>query len=301
MGYWVNTAYLNHVSTADVVSALEKSFAAEGMQRVSLPPRERLSIEPMQYDRALNNDLWGVAVFPEVTPGPSFRQHPSSCWLNAWRGRIAGASSACAANCAAPPCWSMSTTRRASYWPSVRWIGEVFVCGHNGQTGMNDPYRLHNESVDEQSYRLRLRVHASRVSDIEDEWGEGFAARIAKECGGVNAAYCDNLVSVDTLISRKPFSAPGGQALYFKWTGDSRQRYEPCSSWAEYQAMNGSARGNESFAFLTSVDQAERIVHDNCESRRYRRHHSRSRPRPDTQAARMRTESPSNALPCANL
>src|SRR4051812_27197041 len=38
---------------------------AEGMERIAAPStRERLLVEPMQYDVALYNDLWGFAVFP---------------------------------------------------------------------------------------------------------------------------------------------------------------------------------------------------------------------------------------------
>lgn len=59
---------------------------------------------------------------------------------------------------------------------------------------------------------------------------------VAQYFGGQNSTFCDNIVSVDTLIGHKPFTAPGGLALYFKWPGPTRQRYAPCASWEEYQA-----------------------------------------------------------------
>jgi hypothetical protein len=66
--------------------------------------------------------------------------------------------------------------------------------------------------------------------------GEERAQLIAHHFGGRNQASCDNLVSIDTLISHKPFTTPGGLALYFRWSGRSRQRYQPCATWDEYRA-----------------------------------------------------------------
>ena len=41
---------------------------------------------------------------------------------------------------------------------------------------------------------------------------------------GANAASCSIVVSVDALISHTPLEATGGETLYVRWRGASRQR-----------------------------------------------------------------------------
>jgi hypothetical protein len=64
MGYWENTTYVNHGSAPEVAEALTALFAREGMEQFDPPNRVRRGIEPMQYEGALQNDVWGVAAFP---------------------------------------------------------------------------------------------------------------------------------------------------------------------------------------------------------------------------------------------
>src|SRR5262245_35427325 len=65
MGCWENTTYLRHGSAAAVADAIAALAAREGMRRVARPAeRERKPHEPMQYGRASQNNLWGVAVIP---------------------------------------------------------------------------------------------------------------------------------------------------------------------------------------------------------------------------------------------
>jgi hypothetical protein len=60
MGYWVNTTYINHGNVSDVVDALVAACRSERMEQIPSPARrDRLAVEPMQYDSALHNDLWG--------------------------------------------------------------------------------------------------------------------------------------------------------------------------------------------------------------------------------------------------
>jgi hypothetical protein len=104
--------------------------------------------------------------------------------------------------------------------------GQQFVCGYNLQAGGADPYREYMNTLTEESLRLQLRTHAwLEIALEEHELGEDVADKFAQRCAGANANYCDNLVSVDTLICRKPLDIPDGEPLYFKWTGPSRQRY----------------------------------------------------------------------------
>jgi len=53
---------------------------------------------------------------------------------------------------------------------------------------------------------------------------------------------CDNLLSVETLITREPLAIAGGIARYFRWTGPSRQRFSACDSWDEYRAQTGGRK-----------------------------------------------------------
>jgi hypothetical protein len=53
MGYWVNTAFVNHSSTVAVSNALSTLFRKEGMVPIEPPPpSNKRTIEPMQYGRA---------------------------------------------------------------------------------------------------------------------------------------------------------------------------------------------------------------------------------------------------------
>jgi hypothetical protein len=79
--------------------------------------------------------------------------------------------------------------------------------------------------------RRGRREFASGAGRAEDK-----ARVIAQKFGGRNAAFCDNLVSVDTLISHKPFTVPSGVVLYLKWPGRNRQRFSACASWEQYRA-----------------------------------------------------------------
>jgi hypothetical protein len=65
MGYWENTTYIHHGDVDAVARAIGAVLAAEGMLPVAAPaPRARQLFEPMQYDAALDNDLWALALFP---------------------------------------------------------------------------------------------------------------------------------------------------------------------------------------------------------------------------------------------
>jgi hypothetical protein len=65
MGYWENTTYLAHADASAVAAAIAELFAQEGMAQVARPAeRNYVLYDPMQYATALQNNLWGVAVFP---------------------------------------------------------------------------------------------------------------------------------------------------------------------------------------------------------------------------------------------
>lgn len=117
----------------------------------------------------------------------------------------------------------------------VSALGEVLVSGCDFES--DDPFVWNGEELNEALFEARFQLHPLQHLLAADMLGDDVAEAISREFGAHNAAYCDNLVSVDTLISHKPFTAPGGMAVYYKWTGQGRLRFLPCDSWEEYRAQ----------------------------------------------------------------
>ncbi|HEX7111209.1 MAG TPA: hypothetical protein VF216_02105 [Mizugakiibacter sp.] len=222
MGYWVNTTYIRHDDVDEVAAALTAACAAEGMQRVPSPPaRERRRLEPMQYQGALSNDLWGAAIFPGAPSWTVIQTAP----LELLAERAPGA----------PRMRLVDLCRRlsasafqlnvydgtAAVLAEVSSDGDLLLSGYGAAT---DSFEWHGEPLDEAFIEAQFRLHAHPGRELAGMGAEEKARAIARHFGGRNAAFCDNRVSVDTLISHKPFDAPGGLAVYFRWPGASRER-----------------------------------------------------------------------------
>ena len=242
MGVWVNTTYVRHGSTQEVARAVTTLCHAEGMERIAAPAaRDRLLVEPMQYDVALHNDLWGFAVFPGA-PGWSVIQ---TAPLELLAERAAGASRMRLAEL----CASLSASAfQLNVYDSTERVlvevsatGEVLLSGFTMHGGSSDPFAWHDERLSEETFEAGFRLHPFQDLVADAALGDEMAKRIAREFGGANAAFCDNVVSVDTLISHGPFTAIGGETLYVRWRGESRQRYPASSSWDEHRARHQSA------------------------------------------------------------
>jgi len=238
VGYWVNTTYANHADLESVARALEALCAAEGMQQVPPPAqRERLLVEPMQYDGALQNDLWGAAVFPgarswtviQTAPLELLAERP----IGSPRMRLADLCIRLSASAFQLNVYDSTETILVE----VSKEGGVFTSGFAQSETVLE---WHGERLSEDHLQAQFRVHPFQDLIAGARLGDDVAQIIAKRFGGQNSPFCDNLVSVDTLITHKPFLAPGGLALYFRWPGPTRQRYAGCASWAEYQAAVGS-------------------------------------------------------------
>ena len=242
MGLWANTVYVNSGSVDAVVETLKNQFATEDMVPTTVQTRNRLLYEPMQYDDALHNDHWSLAVFPGASSWTVIQSAPLELMAehlaNSDRRRISDLCVELSCSALLVNVYDSSDVVLAE----CANTGEVLVCGWTGQPGAGDPYREHNESVDEDSYRLRLRINTSLEVDLENKDGEELAWLFAKRCGGANAEHCSNLVSVDTLICRKPFNVPGGIALHFVWRGASRQRYRSSETWETHRAQKTHRR-----------------------------------------------------------
>lgn len=224
MGYWENTTYVQHGSVADVASRLASLFAKEGMAPVETPPQHahRGIGEAMQYDDALHNDLWGVAVFPGA---PSWtivktaplellgERRPGADWM-----RLAEACAAIAASAVQVNVYDSIGIVLVEVSPE----GEVLLSGFNDR-GPN-PFVWHSERLDEATAMPRFRLHPFGNVQGPGLNSTKIARELAASLGGGNEEFCDNAVSVDTLVTHRPLDARGGVVSYFRWQGPSRGR-----------------------------------------------------------------------------
>ena len=236
MGYWANTTYVNHGSVSEIAAALVGVCEAEGMELMPAPPeRERLLVEPMQYDTALRNDLWGIAIFPGAASWTVIQTAP----LELLAERAAGAAQMRLADLCrrlrAPALQINVYDSTGEILVEVSDEGQVSLSGCNMQSGAADPFDWCGERLSEDLFEAQFQLHPFQHLLADAELGEDKARAISLALGAQNSTFCDNLVSVDTLICHKPFTASGGVTLYLRWPGASRQRFSPCASWAEYR------------------------------------------------------------------
>ena len=233
MGYWQNTTYLKHGDVEVVTLAIDRVFAREGMRPAADPPlRTRMRVEPLQYDGALDNDLWGLAVFPGVTGWSVIKSAPLEL--------LAERPAANERMRLAEICEQLKTTAfqvnvydgSEAVLVEVSADGEVLLSGFNAQSP--DPMHWNGMPVTEERIRPMFEIHALEHL-LGGAVGEDLARAAAHQIGGANADFCDNLVSVDTLICHKPFTAPGGLAVYYRWSGPSRQRHQPSDSYDQWR------------------------------------------------------------------
>lgn len=235
MGYWENTTYLKHERIEDVVQTLDTLLLREGMTRIAAPPqRSRLSVEPMQYDKALDNDLWGIALFPGAESWCVIKTAP----LELLAERAEGSDQMRLAHLCNMLCTSAFQINvydgSIGVLVEVSSEGNVLMSGINAQSA--DPMCWHGIEINEKTYRdPAFELHPFNHLLQTGPLGDDFAKATAHEFGGRNAEYCDNIVSVDTLISHKPLDAHDGVALYYKWSGVSRQRRLASDTYEQYR------------------------------------------------------------------
>jgi hypothetical protein len=234
MGYWVNTTYVNHASVAAVSDALTAIFHKEGMIAIAAPAqRTKLGIEPMQYERALDNDLWGVALFPGAESWTVIQTAPlellSEPSPTTGRMRLADLCVALSVSAFQVNVYDSSGTVLAEVSPA----GEVAISGFDPYA--DDPLEWNGQPLSEDLLEAQFQLHPFEDVIADGIIGDDKTKALKQRFGGANVRYCDNLVSVQTLIGHEPFDAPGGAALYFKWHGPSRQRFAPAASWDEYR------------------------------------------------------------------
>lgn len=225
MGLWTNTTYIEHDDVPALARAVIALCSAEGMDRVAAPPaRERMIVEPMHYEDALHNDLWGFALFPGA-PGWTVVQ---TAPLELLAERAVGAScmrlaALCASLCASAFQLNVYDST-GTVLVEVSASGEVVTSGFRMPDASDDPFAWHGERLSEEAFEAGFRLHPFQDVIADAELSDDLAARLARRFGGANAAFCDNVVSVTTLISHTPLEATGGTTLYFRWGGASRLR-----------------------------------------------------------------------------
>lgn len=239
MGYWVNTTYINHPDSNAVRDALKELFLEEKMHFTKAPAqRKRKVVEPMQYEPALRNDLWGVAVFPgapswtiiqtapvellaETSPKTSRMRLIDLCTrlgVPAFQLNVYDGSDSVLFEVLGDGTTAVSGDR-VEEPDEEEWNGELIGASWHG-------LKLKEELYTPRFQLLPLQPVIEGMDRHEER-----AEIVRHHLGGKNAEYCDNFVSMDTLISHKPFDAEGGEALYFKWKGATRQRYKATDDW----------------------------------------------------------------------
>lgn len=226
MGYWENTTYVQHGSALEVAKALTSLLGKEQMEPIEVPPRsvKRGVREPMQYDDALHNDLWGIAVFPGAPSWTVLKTAP----LELLAERRVGADRMRLAELCAG--LSASAIQVNVYDGTGIVLVEVSREGEALLSGFGEPsddLAWHSEQLDPGALEPQFRIHPLGELVSGSPRAEEVAAGLSGRLGGENASSCDNLVSVDTLILREPLAARGGRALYFRWSGASRVRSVP--------------------------------------------------------------------------
>lgn len=231
MGCWENTTYVNHGSAPEVAEALTALFAREGMERFHPPPRVRRLVEPMQYEGALQNDVWGFVVFPGAPGWTVVKTAPLELLAERREGvdrmRLAELCRALSARAVHINVYDTTDT----VFARVSRRGAVRVSGSNTAHAS----MWHGEALDG-TLRFILRKAAEILSG---RGGDDHARTLAARFAGEHAGSCDNHVSVLTLVQHDALEVPGAVARYLRWTGASRQRAVATDSWQAYRARRG--------------------------------------------------------------
>lgn len=255
MGYSENTSYIATDFCNGVASALKTLCAAEGMRLVDRPPpRERMGFEPMQQEDALRNNLWAVAVFPgargwtviktaplellaEKAPGHGEMRFAELCRAVAAPGfqlNVYETTGAVLVECDGEGRTLLSGMGFGSKHPDMTFNGEPLS---EDRLELRFDVLPLQEHLDRCKRSLRamaeelekLGVPAPDVpGDIIDNEVMAYdevARSLARALGGRNAEHCDNLTSVETLVSHQPVQAGSAVELYFEWP--ARDRPEP--------------------------------------------------------------------------
>lgn len=233
MGNWANTTYLEQADAqlvADVIAAL---LEEEGMKRIARPaPRRPERSDPMQYAGAMENNIWGMAVFPGSRGWSVVKTAP----LELLGEHAPGASRMrlveLAARLGAAGCQINLYDSSSLVLIEFDREGRYLLSGSCLRSDNPDPLRFNEAQIAED--RIDVRFELLPLQHLIEEsirdpgngpWldNDAFVMRLADTLGGDNAAACDNLTSVELLVSHLPLTMRGGLDVYCEWP--ARDRY----------------------------------------------------------------------------
>jgi hypothetical protein len=233
MGNWENTTYIEHGSARLVADAIAALLRLEGMQHVPRPaPRLPERFDPVQYAGAMENNLWGVAVFPGSPGWTVVKTAP----FELLGERAPGASRMrvieLAGRLGAAGCQVNLYDGSSVVLIEVDRQGRYLLSGYCTLSDGADPLSFHEEQISEDRVDVRFELLPLRqlVEESIRDLGNGpwrdddeLVMRLADTLGGDNAASCDNITSAHLLLSHLPLTMPGGIDLYFEWPARDRR------------------------------------------------------------------------------
>jgi hypothetical protein len=235
MGSWENTTYVRHDDVQGVADAIVGLFASEGMKGIARPaPRTPKRFDPMQYAAALENNLWGVALFPGSPGWTVIKTAP----LEVLGERAPRA--ACmrlgdlATRLRTEACQVNLFDSTSLVLVEADRLGRCRSSGYCVRSDNPNPLRFNGEEIAED--RIEVRFDLLPLQSLVDActrrgdtgmWldNDKLASRLAQTLAGDRAAACDNLTSVNFLLSHLPLEIAGGIDLYFEWP--TRDRHSP--------------------------------------------------------------------------
>jgi hypothetical protein len=243
MGLWIDTTFVRHADVSAVARALGTLCAEEDMAPIAAPaPRRRRLVEPMQYDDALHNDLWALAVFAGAPGWTVVKTAPLQL--------LGGSRAADGAMRLARLCTLLGTSGLAIHLRdgTSLVLAEAAAAEEPRLSGFDasapgDASTWQGRQIDAARFEPAFDLHPALAPLVAaGDSAEANAARIVTALGGVNAVHCGNDVAVGPLIAHRPIGIDGAIVLHHRWTGPSRQRFTACDSWDAWRAQVGPGR-----------------------------------------------------------
>ena len=233
MGTWEITTYIQCADVEGVADAVVGLFSEEGMQRIARPaPRQPRRFDPMQYAGAIDNNLWGVGLFPGAPGWTIIKTAPLEVFgeraPRARRMRLVDL----AARLGAAACQVNLYDTSGLVLVELDRKGRCLLSGYCPRSDNPDPLRFNDEEIDADRFDPRFELLPLQPlidSCTRDQNGgalldnDAFVQRLAETLGGDNAAACSNTISVEFLLGHLPLMSADAIDLYFEWPARDRR------------------------------------------------------------------------------
>ena len=228
MGRWQNTTYVACGDVSRVADTLVALCRDEGMGPVARPAlRQPPRYDPMQYADALENNLWGAAVFPGAPGWTVVKTAPFELLAERAPGAGGMRLAALGNRLGAGGCQVNLYDSSALILLEMDRCGGCVLSGHHPAGGLT----FRDEEIAED--RVEVRFDSLPLRHLigqctHDAYGgplldnDELVDRLAQTLAGANAAWCDNRIMVDCLMPHRPLPIPGGTELYFAWPPGDR-------------------------------------------------------------------------------